>query len=1422
MKKLILASLILTVSTAVLAAPLSQNSNTAAKAKSVNTNLDTHSTKVAPIASSLSASNGLTIEKVSEPIVTLDLPNRFAEAPEKMGFTTPEQAEYYQLKLAGMDIPAWLSEAVFGPRPEPISNRDGGDDAASATHIDYAPGAVYTDAGTTIDKTDVLVVGITPPAMCNTSFYPASSFGAGDAWYHFVLGDTVTVGASICDAGDGTITNYDSCLGIFNADMVAVAVNDDGTNCSGYTSEILPCCLPAGEYYLVVDGYTEYVGNYNLTVTFGDESCGGGGTDDPCEDAEQIACGTTELAGSTVGNMNFVGNAAPDAFYELTINEDTVVNVNLCSEQSDYDTYLRLYEGCPTEGGMEIASNDDSCGLQSSIDMPLTAGVYWVVVEGYSSNEGNFGLSVICSNCDPIACEGTEEVEPNNGPDDSSFNTITDGETVCGSVWADAGTRDLDWFEFTLQETTIIDLVCEIEAFDAILFLVNSNFEVEFSADNNGLCFSESLTSECLFPGTYYAMISHNGFEGVVDPELYALSMSFTECSIDDPCEEPITLNCGETYAGSTVGGFDYVGNPAPDAFFEIIIDEDGPITFSLCDGGTDYDSYLRLYDACPVAGGVEITSNDDACGLQSELVVSLTAGTYWLVVEGFSSSEGNYSLAVNCASCDPITCEGEDEGEPNDGPESGEFGVIDCETTICGTTWANDGTRDTDWFELLLLTDSILEITSEAELFDPLIFLIDNTGENILYEANEMGYCEGETIVTDCIAAGTYYVWMGHADFSGVPNEQPYSLTISSCTECIVPDPCESLISIGCDESLQGDDSMSLGNVWEMYCSGGESGPEVVYELTFGGGFLTIDLTSETPNDLDMALLSDCDPLSCLAMPWIGGPNEQIADVYAAGTYYIVVDCYNWDGSSYDFNLAITCGDDPCEDDPIECDGTPEVEPNEGWNAEPPNDTYGEITCQETVCGSTWATGGNRDLDWFRFDHIGGDINITVEVDEFNCIVFLTDFAVDGAIIDQADAGAFCQDETLEYLGLPAGEYYIVVAHNDFEGVPDDQNYALTIDCLGDPCQDHEPIVCDGTAEVEPNEGWNADPPNDNYGEITDGETVCGTVWAFDGNRDLDWFHFDLAEVSNVELSLDIDEFDGMIFLTDFGTDGAILSAIDSESACTPEFLLYECLEAGSYYAVVAHNDFDGVPEDENYALTLAFATCTPTDPCADMVDAGVLGDEYSVARPAPIANHHNAANGCGAIASAGYDELHMLSIADGGAIDVQITHLGEGNADEVVYILTDCNSTESCIASMDANGPDAIGEVLEVTLEPGLYYIVADYWAAGESVPFVLTVDNLTGLDDLVPTAFALAPNYPNPFNPVTRIQWTQPEMAPATLVIHNILGEMVQSFDLGFRSAGVHEINWNAAELSSGVYLYTLSTANYSATAKAILLK
>jgi hypothetical protein len=85
-----------------------------------------------------------------------------------------------------------------------------------------------------------------------------------------------------------------------------------------------------------------------------------------------------------------------------------------------------------------------------------------------------------------------------------------------------------------------------------------------------------------------------------------------------------------------------------------------------------------------------------------------------------------------------------------------------------------------------------------------------------------------------------------------------------------------------------------------------------------------------------------------------------------------------------------------------------------------------------------------------------------------------------------------------------------------------------------------------------------------------------------------------------------------------------------------------------------------------------------------------------------------------------------------------------------------------------------------------------------------------------------FELNQNYPNPFNPITKISFILSKSAFVILEVFSSLGEKVSTLFMGQIQAGEHEYLFDASNLSSGVYYYTLQTEEYVQTKKMILIK
>jgi hypothetical protein len=89
-------------------------------------------------------------------------------------------------------------------------------------------------------------------------------------------------------------------------------------------------------------------------------------------------------------------------------------------------------------------------------------------------------------------------------------------------------------------------------------------------------------------------------------------------------------------------------------------------------------------------------------------------------------------------------------------------------------------------------------------------------------------------------------------------------------------------------------------------------------------------------------------------------------------------------------------------------------------------------------------------------------------------------------------------------------------------------------------------------------------------------------------------------------------------------------------------------------------------------------------------------------------------------------------------------------------------------------------------------------------------------------LPERFNLEQNYPNPFNPLTHINYQLPANSYVTLKVYDNLGREVKTLLDSWQNAGYHTLEFDAAELASGVYFYRLQTAQFSQVKRMLLLK
>ena len=89
-------------------------------------------------------------------------------------------------------------------------------------------------------------------------------------------------------------------------------------------------------------------------------------------------------------------------------------------------------------------------------------------------------------------------------------------------------------------------------------------------------------------------------------------------------------------------------------------------------------------------------------------------------------------------------------------------------------------------------------------------------------------------------------------------------------------------------------------------------------------------------------------------------------------------------------------------------------------------------------------------------------------------------------------------------------------------------------------------------------------------------------------------------------------------------------------------------------------------------------------------------------------------------------------------------------------------------------------------------------------------------------IPQVFTVKQNFPNPFNPTTKIEYSIPEDNNVQVKIYNAIGMEITTILNEFQQAGKHNVTFNAANFSSGIYFYKITNGNYSQIKKMVLLR
>lgn len=423
---------------------------------------------------------------------------------------------------------------------------------------------------------------------------------------------------------------------------------------------------------------------------------------------------------------------------------------------------------------------------------------------------------------------------------------------------------------------------------------------------------------EIISIGMFRDSVDFNPFDGddtqtsVASYDVY-VSRYFPFDNGNDACTGAIAVVCGDTIAGETIFDTDSGGNAAPDEFFSYT--GTGAlelVTISLCNGGTDFDSVIRIYDDCDLAN--EIAMNDDSCGTQSEVAfVSDGSSTYYIMIEGNGTASGNFSMDVACQElpendfCDgalPISC-----GETLTG--STDEATFDASAPVCTT----DITAPGVWYVFNdtsgLVTDYTLSLCDGGTNFDSKITVYTGDCGNLVCEIDNDDSCDLQSEVSFQGDGNTTYYILVHG-FSD--NTGDFSLNL----DCVPVPPVNDRIanSIDVDEigvpytdvavpmpgatteagTPAGCDNAGVQGVWYNFTplSGGEITATVVAPMGYTSvTFYTAPNENAVETDLTLVdyFNNQCVPGETASIPVVAGQAYYVYVANTEGITDIVID---------------------------------------------------------------------------------------------------------------------------------------------------------------------------------------------------------------------------------------------------------------------------------------------------------------------------------------------------------------------------------------------------------------------------------------------------------------------------------------------------------------------------------------------------
>ncbi len=727
--------------------------------------------------------------------------------------------------------------------------------------------------------------------------------------------------------------------------------------------------------------------------------------------------------------------------------------------------------------------------------------------------------------------DGDEDVPPCENDAYESDNESTAATTPVNGVSEDHSicpATDVDWWTFTLTAETTVEMQTSGASGDTRMWLYDSSDnEIGYNDDDTGL-FSR-IRVGCLPAGTYYVKVDEYGNNNEINN--YQFTYTESECTGGGgvQCE-----TCDPENYQPCDTGYECIHYTDDDNWF-CVLDCTGGET---CGDGMDCTSVGDVSWCVPTLDSYSCTEEDvysvDTCGISLLYADCDATNEECNDVDGVCDLIGGGEVGMcgddldndedGNTDCDDVDCQFDDNCggsvqcdtcDPDVTDSCGDSGVcvaytgsdywfctVDCSTS--GVCPPDSTCIDIGYGTYICAPDAAPQVCQDNDLYNTDSCDIMRLAEECV-DGNAT--CNAEAGSCDLIGGGEENCG------DDIDNDEDGNTDCDDYDCRLNVDCCTTDFDATCDDSFTHNNQTNGSSNYDLYsCTTlTESAPEVLYNFVSDTDkLITVDLTGLSA-DLDLFLLSSCDPNTCITRS-TGTSDEQIQFNADAGvSYFIVVDGYS--GAVSDYTLTFTCAEankpfgSLCETD-LECDSE---------------------VCYEGKCNQdcTFGAPARGDSDSCPANYTcatlsnQGDINRCVDDGQFGTV------PEDGACSEnfECQSGLYCDtsmtddtvDTKLELWASDGAEY---IAYNDDGGeglyslishtFDVDGTYYLKVYGYSSTSTGYYQLVSE---ETPVRNGYNAiseTEPNNAMGEAN-AIVIPALATGYIGTDDADWFEMNV-----------------------------------------------------------------------------------------------------------------------------------------------------------------------------------------------------------------------------------------------------------------------------------------------------------------------